>query len=686
MWQRLSLVLLLVASMARSSSSSGSTSCPHNCQCVIVTNAQLDDQIDNNNNNNNNNSSWLEARCNGAPRLETLPEKTQSLVVRETSNNEAITRLVLDLEESGSVSLRKLAFVNCSLTNFNVTVSKLSKDFLVSLELTNNEVADFEELRIVDSRRLGELDLTGNRLARIKSEAFLHFGELLKLNLRRNAIETIEKNGFAGLDRLESLDLSDNRLVNLAGDTFVPLSYLKSLNISGNRLGVLGEEWFDNLGGFRNLELEDRHQLRQQPETSSRSEDVELSLVLGSLQRLETIDASRIGLERVPSALTRSVRFLNLAGNRLTLIRGGDFDSYPLLRVLDLSYNFISVVENDALGRLEILEKLDIAGNRLRDLPQSLPCGLRELILRENFIVKLRRHDLEALTKLESLILNQNNISEIEEGSMSQLLLLNELDISNNPIKQLPADTFGGPGNIVTLRMSYLVSLQWESEKRADMAFPVPAPEKLVSLDLTGSPVLAAQLLADEAALSACKSLRTLDLTRTNITELRSDLPYLLPQLKTLGLSDNRLNCTTDEDRINWLARWLREHEEISPSGECRFHNGTRAILSQLPIPDIESTSTSTTTTTTTTTTTVSVKKYSNVNSPSSLDDPRGSSEQRRITTALGAHPGILVLAAAVIGALVLAISFVISRKRSQTSAELVENYEQRRPIITELW
>lgn len=672
MLQRLSLALLLVASMARSSSSSGSTSCPLNCECIILANSQLDDQVHNNKNN-----SLLEARCSGVPGLESLPTNVQSLVVGDTSNEAKITRLVLDLENCGNVTLRKLAFVNCSLTNFNLTVSRFSKDFLVSLELPDNDIVDFDELKIVDSRLLGELDLTGNRLTRIRSEAFINYGELLKLNLRRNSIGAIEKNGFAGLDHLESLDLSDNRLVSLAEDTFVPLCYLKSLNISGNRLGVLGEEWFDNLGGFRNLEVEERHQLRQQPETSSRSEDIELSLVLGSLQRLETIDASRIGLERVPSALTRSVRFLNLAGNRLTIIRGGDFDSYPLLRVLDLSYNFISVVENDALGRLEILEKLDIAGNRLHELPQSLPCGLRKLIVKENFIFKLRRHDLEALTKLESLILNQNNISEIEEGSMSQLLLLNELDISNNPIKQLPADTFGGPGNIVTLRMSYLISLQWEREKRADMAFPLPAPEKLVSLDLTGSPVLAAQLLADEAALSACKSLRSLDLTRTNLTELRSDLPYLLPQLKTLGLSDNRLICEADENRINWLARWTREHEEILPSGECRFHNGTRAILAQLPLPDIEST--------TTMTTTVPVEKDSE-EIPRVLDDSRGPSEQRRLTTALGAHPGILVLAGVAVGALALAISFIISRKRAQTNAQLLENCEQRRPIITELW
>lgn len=114
------------------------------------------------------------------------------------------------------------------------------------------------------------------------------------------------------------------------------------------------------------------------------------------------------------------------------------------------------------------------------------------------------------------------------------------------------------------------------------MAFPVPTPERLVYLDVSRSPVLARQLLADDAALSACKSLIELNLSRTNLTSLRFDLPYMLPQLRALDLAGNRWNCSED---LYWLGEWVRQHERPSKDVRC----DTPGQLSGSPLYELPS-------------------------------------------------------------------------------------------------
>jgi len=409
----------------------------------------------------------------------------------------------------------------------------------------------------------------------------------------------VDEGAFRGLDRLEFLDLSDNRLADLPDSALTPLCSLQKLDLSGNQLQVLGARWFESLDRLRELDVSRNGLARAasgtlQPlsglsilrlaENPLKERDV--SLLLGTGRRLETVDASRTGLARVPAALTRSVRALRLAGNRLTTIRSGDLDSYPLLRMLDIADNRLMDIENDALGRLEVLEELDLSGNVLSKIPDSLPNSLVMLKLQRNTITALKLDDLNGLYNLRSLMLNDNAISEIDVGALGQLPLLAELDLSNNPIKVLSTNTLSGPSNLTKLRMSGLTTLQQHQEEQSDMAFPVPTPEHLVMLDVSRSPVLARQLLADDAALSACKSLTELNLSATNISTVRSDVAYMLPQLRVLKLGKNNWNCTED---LYWLGEWIRQHREPNQQYQtARCSNPQKLaglFLHELPSP-----------------------------------------------------------------------------------------------------
>lgn len=496
--------------------------------------------------------------------------------------------------------LVEFTVTNCSLVSLNASWHGFER--LKSLNLSCNNLPRVRDVLVIHTMNLSELtclDLSDNSLSNISVGSFRTLVGLVRLSLRKNMIGTVDEGAFRGLDRLEFLDLSDNRLADLPDSALTPLYSLQKLDLSGNQLQVLGARWFESLDRLRELDVSRNGLARAasgtlQPlsglsilrlaENPLKERDV--SLLLGTGRRLETVDASRTGLARVPAALTRSVRALRLAGNRLTTIRSGDLDSYPLLRMLDIADNRLMDIENDALGRLEVLEELDLSGNVLSKVPGSLPSSLVMLKLQRNVITALKLDDLNGLYNLRSLILNDNAISEIDVGAFGQLPLLAELDLSDNPIKALSTNTLSGPSNLMKLRMSGLTSLQRHQEEQSDMAFPVPTPEHLVMLDVSRSPVLAGQLLADDAALSACKSLIELNLSATNVSTIRSDVAYMLPQLRVLRLGKNNWNCT---ENLYWLGEWIRQHREPNQQYQTARCSNPRKLagsfLHELPPP-----------------------------------------------------------------------------------------------------
>ncbi|XP_070151226.1 uncharacterized protein [Polyergus mexicanus] len=497
-----------------------------------------------------------------------------NLKMNDTSGtNNTSSEKLADVTAEALPYLIEFAVTNCSLISLNTSWRGFER--LRSLNLSCNNlprVKDMLMIRAVNVSELTCLDLSDNSLSDISVGSFRTLIGLVRLSLRKNAIGIVDEKAFCGLDQLEFLDLSDNRLADLPDSALTPLYSLQKLDLSGNQLQVLGARWFESLDRLRELDVSRNGLARAasgtlQPlsglsvlrlaENPLKERDV--SLLLGTGRRLETVDASRTGLARVPAALTRSVRALRLAGNKLTTIRSGDLDSYPLLRMLDIADNRLTDIENDALGRLEVLEELELSGNALSKIPGSLPSSLMMLKLQRNAITALKLDDLNGLYSLRSLTLNDNDISEIEVGALGQLPLLAELDLSDNPIKALSTNTLSGPSNLAKLRMSGLTSLQRHQEEQSDMAFPVPTPERLIMLDVSRSPVLAGQLLADDAALSACKSLIELNLSATNISAIRSDLAFMLPQLRVLKLGKNNWNCTGD---LYWLGEWIRQHRE----------------------------------------------------------------------------------------------------------------------------
>lgn len=140
----------------------------------------------------------------------------------------------------------------------------------------------------------------------------------------------------------------------------------------------------------------------------------------------------------------------------LQVINCGDLDSYPLLQYLDLSFSHIEHIEDDALGRLEILEVLMLDHNQLTKIPLSLPVSLEHLFLQNNNIMDIQSQSFQGLSSLKTLDLSHNKllylpdvalpklqtlnlqsaeIRGISQGIVHTLPRLNELFLEDNPIK-----------------------------------------------------------------------------------------------------------------------------------------------------------------------------------------------------------------------------------------------------------
>ncbi|CAK1598837.1 unnamed protein product [Parnassius mnemosyne] len=461
---------------------------------------------------------------------------------------------------------------NCNKSNIVINLPILDTHLI---SLRNNNIIRLQ-INIMPYN-LREIDLSLNKIRFVTKGDLNKYLNLRRLILSNNCISSIFQNSFTGLTKLEYLDLSHNNLSTLT-NVFTPLKNLQLLNLSRNNIEFIHENCFNNWllqhldvshnnlkkiapGALQLLPNLARLLLTDNPHLGMTQLDTQLLVGIG--RRLQQIDASRTGLYQVPEAFTHSVRFLSLIGNNITAVRCGDLDSYPLLQTLDFTDNNIITVEDDSLGRLEMLLFLKINNNFLNSVPKSLPDELKYLSISNNSIKNISIPDFKNLPNLRILQLQHNQIRFIQDHVFDDLLSLEMLDLSYNPIQMLSSSTFDGPLLLRDLRLCYLnVSVPEEVG-----SFPMSSPESVQMLHLQASPGLARQLLADSAALAAFSRLQYLDLRMNNLKEIRNDLLFYLVQLKTLRLHGNQINCSTEL----WLTDWMNWNKSLSDGETCYF-------------------------------------------------------------------------------------------------------------------
>lgn len=484
------------------------------------------------------------------------------------TNHKLITRVqlnnnhLLSFEDKVLSELISLQELNLSKNALSFVSFNKSQNLQV-LDLSHNNLTELPPLTNLGALRV--LNVSWNEINSLNWLTGLN--NLVHLDLSHNILLTLGERALAAVSSLQQLSLSSNHLNSLEARSLDGLSKLQRLDLSGNELAEIAPGSFAPLVGLAELSLADN---RLPAPLQS-----EFMVLVGSGHRLRTVDASRAGLQHVPAALTRSVRSLALSGNLVTGIRCGDLDSYPLLQRLDLSENYISDLEEDALGRLEMLRELFLSGNQLHNIPRSLPSGLTALYLQRNSITRLKRGDLLGLGGLKELHLRETNLESIEEGAFAPMQSLHTLDLSGNPLVTLESNALLGPVQLRVLDLSLLTNA---TQLDLDMSFPVRSPERLEKLSLDGSPSLARQWLADTAALAAARRLTELGLANAELESLRPDIVNFLPRLRVIRLIGNPIPCEK--------VIFLQSVPDLIIDTQCNFEKNNDLTITTTLVPN----------------------------------------------------------------------------------------------------
>ncbi|XP_077099672.1 toll-like receptor 8b [Siphateles boraxobius] len=271
-----------------------------------------------------------------------------------------------------------------------------------------------------------ELDFANNEIHYLPKDAFWNLTNVTQINLRKNQIEKCldkDKGIFSRLAYLETLLLDHNKISAIPRDLPPGLQWL---SLNSNRIKKIGPSDFVGTKKLKVLTLNKNcyHDAR-----------IELAIHNETFQHLQltVLELSRNRIQKIPSALPRSLQKLSLLLNRIEQVHASDLNSLTNLKVLDLSGNcpfcFTAPfpcttcqtknnalqIHPDAFNELSQLQDLRLSGNSLQTIDSSW---------------------FRNLTMLKYLYLSFNSlISEFESGQFFSVLPQVEVvDFSyNNP-------------------------------------------------------------------------------------------------------------------------------------------------------------------------------------------------------------------------------------------------------------
>nr|CAD7443888.1 unnamed protein product [Timema bartmani] len=264
----------------------------------------------------------------------------------------------------------------------------------------------------------------------------------------------------------------------------------------------------------------------------------------------------RIGLTKLTE--------LSISRNKLEEIKKGIFSNLTSLEFLDLSVNRIQRIESGSFSDLSNLERLDLYLNTIEHINRYTFHGLYNLTslsMNSNFLKIIKRDTFINTPNLLSLSLGSNTIEELEIDAFRGLNRLHELSISANRLSKVDGKYFKGMESLKTLDLSRNAI---HAVSPNDFKFLT----NLVTLDLSinriscvhpdsfmSNSVLNKLSLGynhhlnipTEESLINSNSLKSLDLSNSNIAGLPSKIFQNTTKLGTISLNGNQLETLEKE-------------------------------------------------------------------------------------------------------------------------------------------
>lgn len=253
--------------------------------------------------------------------------------------------------------------------------------------------------------------------------------EFLVLSNNRLTDGAVE-GAFEGIPALKRLYLDRNLLRSVPTD--LPPS-LEELRLDNNQLSVMSEAVWTRCPRLLVLSLSNN--------SLGNGSDQLPNAVFSPLSKLRILNLDHNQLVSIPLGLPLSIRELYLKGNLIEQFQV-QFSGMSQLMVLDLSANRLTnkgLVRNSLLNATS-LESLNLARNKLKQVPRHLPRSLKTLNLEGNLIASIKREALSTLENLEHLGLAWNQISKVAPGAFKALPALHQLDLCHNTLRQVPRE------------------------------------------------------------------------------------------------------------------------------------------------------------------------------------------------------------------------------------------------------
>ncbi|CAJ0943734.1 unnamed protein product, partial [Mesorhabditis belari] len=324
---------------------------------------------------------------------------------------------------------------------------------LQELRLRNNAMKknlDPEMLTGLDHLQI--LDLSGNKLTKIRSADFEKVAELEELLLNENGIGEIEEGSFENLSQLRVLSIQNNQITAITKNTFKGLENLEELYLQNNQISSIDWTAFRNLKKLKILDLGRNHISSVDLQGFDKLEKLILNnnsiqtlknVVLRSLPSLVYISFDRNTIAEIEDdsfrGLATSPRLdtVSMASNNITVIGGNAFKHVTSIRSLALQMNQLSSLSSNGLAALSPLRHLSVlilSGNRLDALHEGeLPKSLRVILLDNNQLAHIDSSTFRGLS-IERLHLNSNRLTHLPKGTFDDidLTVLKQIDITEN--------------------------------------------------------------------------------------------------------------------------------------------------------------------------------------------------------------------------------------------------------------
>ncbi|XP_061930203.1 chaoptin isoform X4 [Apis cerana] len=477
--------------------------------------------------------------------------------------------------------------------------------FLEWLNLSGNELKSVDEFAFSQLIRLRALNLAANRIESLNELAFHNSTQLQLLDLSGNDIEALSERTMEGLLRLEHLNLRNNRLTSLPETIFDPtrVRSVESIDLSGNRLNEIPirslQRQTASLSSL-NLARNKMVELFSQ-EVASNVKELDLSDnplsanaikgILGEAKILRSLNLANTGINRLTVRLeTPFLKRLNLSRNDLTELKATTLERATMLETLDVSRNKLSDFSNmnQTFQALPALRWLDVSSNYVKIVNETSFNSLTSLrFLKMSNLqncTRIERNAFKLFGKLRSLIAydypklgyfdvqgilkGMNNLElldiEIKDSSISNEQLsirshprLKEVILRGDRLKSILSSSLvgvRGPKLVFGLKNTSVDSMP------AALFFPVPRSTEL-ELDISGSKftTLSGQFLSALDERTGSVKIKGL---RYNPIDCNCDARHLWKWLKTVGNDDpsNLVLCSAPANLIGSSLTNLAEH------------------------------------------------------------------------------------------------------------------------------